>query len=305
MKALGRPLTSDRVAALDGLLDRFALDGRWADVRHIAYALATVAVETDWTFRPIREYGRGKGKAYGRVHPHTGQVYYGRGLVQLTWFDNYERAATELGVDLVNQPDLAMKPDIAFAIMTLGMHEGWFAGDKKGRHTLARWINDRYCDYVGARRIINGTDRAKEIAGYALRFETALRAKTAKPVTAAEAHTAETSAEPAAAEPETSGLTWTEVAGKATAAVDAYDTADRVVSGFTERQTKARSFWSRAGGKIMQAFWLLIAAIAGMPWWAWLMVAAAILTGFFIYRRRARIRAALTAAWKRVRSIRP
>lgn len=299
MKTLGRTLTLDRVAAMDGLLDKFAADPRWSDLRHVAYAFATMAAETDWTFRPIREYGRGKGKAYGVKDPKTGEVYYGRGYVQLTWKDNYQKASTKLGVDLVNFPDRAMEPEIAFEVMTLGMHEGWFAGDKKGRHTLSRWIGDGHCDYVGARRIINGTDHKDEIAGFARRFETALKAAMEPTATAEAVATV-------AGEDEPDVLpSWTDIADKATTAVDAFDTADRVVSGFSDRRDKAKGFWAKAGGKITQMLWLLISAVAGMPWWAWLMVAAMILAGFYGYRRRARIGKALAAAWKRVRSMFP
>jgi hypothetical protein len=60
---------------------------------------------------------------------------------------------------------------VAYRIASLGMRQGLFTGRK-----LATYINDAQCDYVNARRIINGTDRAQDIAGYAQTFETALRA---------------------------------------------------------------------------------------------------------------------------------
>jgi hypothetical protein len=34
--------------------------------------------------QPIEEYGKGRGMPYGKPDPTTGQVYYGRGFVQLT-----------------------------------------------------------------------------------------------------------------------------------------------------------------------------------------------------------------------------
>jgi len=136
----------------------------------IAYILATVYHETGQTFQPIREYGRGRGKAYGTT-------YYGRGYVQLTWKRNYERFGVLLDIDLVNNPDLALNPDVAYKIAALGMKKGLFTGVG-----LNRYINDTSTDYVGARRIINGTDRAQLIAGYAKKFEevikTALALKT-------------------------------------------------------------------------------------------------------------------------------
>ena len=36
------------------------------------------------------------GNVLWRVDPQTGQTYYGRGFVQLTWRDNYARADAEI-----------------------------------------------------------------------------------------------------------------------------------------------------------------------------------------------------------------
>jgi putative chitinase len=136
----------------------------------LAYILATAYHETAYTMQPIREFGKGKGKRYGVPVPPYDQVYYGRGYVQLTWIDNYRKAGDLLSSEFVKNPDLVMQPKHAVAILFRGMIEGWFA---KGQ-TLERYINENECDYVGARRIINGTDKAKLIAGYAAAFEKAL-----------------------------------------------------------------------------------------------------------------------------------
>jgi hypothetical protein len=71
---------------------------------------------------------------------------------------------------LAGNPDLAMEPRIAYAAMSAGMLEGWFTGRK-----LSDYIRPGRVDYVNARRIINGTDKAAEIAGYARDFESSLR----------------------------------------------------------------------------------------------------------------------------------
>ena len=62
-----------------------------------------------------------------------------------------------------------MQPDIAAKIMIYGMREGWFTNKK-----LSDYIKAGKADYVGARRIINGTDAARKITGYAETFEKAL-----------------------------------------------------------------------------------------------------------------------------------
>ncbi|MBE3951934.1 hypothetical protein HJ144_09510 [Vibrio parahaemolyticus] len=58
--------------------------------------------------QPVEEYGKGVGHEYGIPDPITGQTYYGRGDVQVTWKYNYERLSRllfniytlEQGVDL-------------------------------------------------------------------------------------------------------------------------------------------------------------------------------------------------------------
>ena len=52
----------------------------------------------------------------------------------------------------------------------LGSKEGWFTGKK-----LSDYITKTDKNYVRARRIINGTDKAEKIAKEAVVFEAALR----------------------------------------------------------------------------------------------------------------------------------
>jgi predicted chitinase len=159
----GGALTQERVNGFETILNEW--DRRaWSDSRHLAYMLATVQHETASTMRPIEEYGKGKGRPYGAADPATGVAYFGRGYVQLTWKENYVRAGAKIGEDLVFKPERALLPAVAVRILFDGMSEGWFAGDGKGRHTLARYFGASADDPVGARRIINGTDRAEEIA---------------------------------------------------------------------------------------------------------------------------------------------
>lgn len=162
----GTSLSQGQVNGCEALLKEAESEG--TPLRFLAYMLATAYHETSATMQPVREIGKGKGKEYGK--PINGRTYYGRGYVQLTWLANYQRAAKELAIDLVRYPDDALEPDIAAAIMFRGMTEGWFTGKK-----LADYINLDKTDYINARRIVNGTDKAEKIAGYAEAFETALR----------------------------------------------------------------------------------------------------------------------------------
>lgn len=138
----------------------------------ISYILATTHWETGaygqrFIYEPVPEQGKGKGKAYGISHKKTGKVYYGRGFVQITWFDNYERFTkilNKLGhdVDLVNNPDLALKPEIAVLILVIGMKDGKFTG-----RDLSDYFTSTKSDYYNARKIINGLDKAVIIADIA------------------------------------------------------------------------------------------------------------------------------------------
>ncbi|WP_234846014.1 hypothetical protein [Sinorhizobium meliloti] len=163
-------LSDAQVRGIDAILDE--AERRGTPLNHLAYMLATALHETARTMQPIAEYGKGAGRKYG-VKGKYGQVPYGRGYVQLTWDSNYERADKELGLKgaLLRDFNLAMRQDIAAKIMFEGMADGWFTGRR-----LADYIVGDKADYVGARRIINGADKAKTIAGHAAVFEAALKA---------------------------------------------------------------------------------------------------------------------------------
>ena len=135
-------------------------------LRQVAYMLATAKHETANTFAPIEEYGKGKGLPYGQPDPVTGLVYFGRGYVQLTWARNYKSMGKALNLPLFLHPDLALRYDVAYKIMSYGMIHGTFTGV-----SLSRYINEGKTDYLNARKIINGTDKADLIAGYATAIE--------------------------------------------------------------------------------------------------------------------------------------
>lgn len=98
-----------------------------------------------------------------------GWRYRGRDLCQTTGKQNYERAGRFAGVDLVQYPEKAGEPQIACHTIVVGMRDGWFTGRK-----LSHYISGAKRDFTGARRIINGTDKAALIKVYAERFYLAL-----------------------------------------------------------------------------------------------------------------------------------
>lgn len=183
-KALGPSLTTEEVAGCEAILEAcHGFPVAWA-----AYCLATPVVEVAGTMQPIKERGGAayfrrmydiegerpaKAKELGNLTPGDGERYCGRGYVQLTGKANYAKAGAALGLPLVENPDLALRPDIAAQIMRRGMQEGWFTG--KSLSTYLPAVADIH-QFSNARRIINGLDRAVEIAGYALEFQAALQA---------------------------------------------------------------------------------------------------------------------------------
>lgn len=130
----------------------------------MAYVLATAFHETAHTMKPIIEKGGEKYLQSKKYWP-----YIGRGYVQITWRQNYERASKELGVDFVREPKLLLKAEYAAPIIIAGMVEGWFTGKK-----LSDYITLQKSDFKNARRIVNGTDKAELIAGYAKKYDKAL-----------------------------------------------------------------------------------------------------------------------------------
>lgn len=129
----------------------------------IAYVLATVEWETAQTFEPVREafwLSEDWRRNNLRYYP-----YYGRGYVQLTWKSNYQKYGQILGIDLVNNPDLAMNPNVSLFILVHGFKTGGFTGRK-----ISDYINKFQTDFINARRCINGTDKAHTIAQIADRY---------------------------------------------------------------------------------------------------------------------------------------
>lgn len=187
--SLGR-LTESQVAEINFIVDAMDKD-KSISYSQGAYVLATTWWETAKTMLPISEYGKGKGRPYGTWYKNSkdqlytfkdgsknsvylfdelSHLYYGRGYVQLTWQSNYEKASKKLGHDFLSNPDDVMKKEYAIQILLTGMKEGWFTGKK-----LSDYIYQSKKDYVSARRIINGSDKAQKIAEIALIFERALR----------------------------------------------------------------------------------------------------------------------------------
>lgn len=160
-------LTQKQVQGFEAIIDYCASLGMRRS--QCAYILATAYHETAYRMYPVREglasSNSGAIKAVTRLYEdgiirtnyalpdENGLSYYGRGLVQLTWKDNYRKIGELLGVDLVNNPDLMLKTSVSVPALVLGMQRGLF---RKGRDLsmLPSFPSDK--EWREARDIING-----------------------------------------------------------------------------------------------------------------------------------------------------
>ena len=101
----------------------------------------------------------------GNVQPGDGWRYRGRGMLQLTFRDNYKRIGDRLGIDLVGHPDRAADPATSLLIAL----DFWKHGE----------VND-CCDcgdWFGARGLTNCGSRTPKVAPIGLDDVAARRAR--------------------------------------------------------------------------------------------------------------------------------
>jgi len=187
----GTSISQQQVEGIEGILDAFAThgDGR---AKTLAYALATAKHETGSRMVPVRE-GFAKDdaqarrivakRAYGKPAGKYGHTYYGRGQVQLTWLENYNRSSTDAGYDLVAYPDKMLDPVISARVLIKGLLDGRWNGKGKG---IAFYLpTSGPDDLMGARRTVNITDKWELIGGYYAQFMAAIKEAGGVPVKSA------------------------------------------------------------------------------------------------------------------------
>jgi putative chitinase len=168
-----KSLSQKQVEGFEAIFNEFEVR-KMNDLRMLSYILSTIWHEVGKTMQPIEEIGKGKGLKYGkrfwydgRIYTDVPHVYYGRGLTQNTWRDIYEKLtkANTKGWDFVNNPELLLKMEQSVWATFYAMTTGLYTGRK-----LSQYFNNKVIDPIGARKIINGTDKAELISCYYSKF---------------------------------------------------------------------------------------------------------------------------------------
>lgn len=180
----GGRLSTAQVQGTEALLYACETNGV-TDLRWVAYILATAFRETGATMQPVREaFGKTDTDTIARLDrawatgklkqvkvPYWRDGWFGRGFVQITHQSNYANMGSRLGLDLIGNPGLMLELAPAARACVIGMVQGVFTNRR-----LADYFNATSDDPVGARRIVNGTDKATLIATYYKAFLDALKA---------------------------------------------------------------------------------------------------------------------------------
>lgn len=161
------------------------------DANMIGTALGTIRAETEG-FVPIAELpshfntlpGQAAFSAYegrlGNKKPGDGGRYRGRGFVQLTGRDNYERYGKVLDIPLADKPDSACAPEVAACLLAA------FLG--ANREKLAIALNKD--DLKAARKVVNGGSHGLDRFSETYRMAQKAWVVAAKPLVGAKARTA-------------------------------------------------------------------------------------------------------------------
>lgn len=138
--------------------------------QYLAYILATARHESD-QFKVLEEYAsgiwyEGRSDLWNKT-PGDGVYYKWRWYVQLTGRLNYESWSKRLFGEknsslLGDYPEFLSQPQISGLILVAGMMEWTFT-----KKHLWKYVADGKLDFQKARSVINGSDEAKKIAGYA------------------------------------------------------------------------------------------------------------------------------------------
>ncbi len=175
-------LSQSQVQGYDAIFD-FWDKSNLTDNRWLAYVLATAFHETGEDMQPLREgfcgsdqcsinavtrlFEKGVIGINYSIPEANGNSYFGRGLVQITFGDNYKKLGQALGMgsQLYDNPSLALNMEIAVKIMFKGMIDGLFT-----TQSLSDFFSTSVTDWDGARDIINPDKLGQLVGDYGRKF---------------------------------------------------------------------------------------------------------------------------------------
>jgi LysM repeat protein len=175
------PLTNANLAQrnIRLIISAWEADDTLRDDRKLAYILATTKHETGQTMQGIHE---GFDANYWRGD-YADSGYWGRGFVQLTHERNYENMEDNTGVDLTQYPEAALLPAISAIVGVEGIMDGDFHARGLPLNTYLPATQNAQgqtelgqADWYNARRTVNSTDRADDVAALAREIHTAIQA---------------------------------------------------------------------------------------------------------------------------------
>ena len=211
---MGLKIDIDKAVALSGYTGKFRdslksvlkfmeKDPKIDSIKKGAYLLATAKIEADYSLQrweadyvcklqgmPYKDkpcqtaldYYRstdGKKNYYTLGTDNRGLPYFGRGLIQLTGKGNYDTYGKLIGVDLVNNPELALQPDTSYKIATTYM-----ANRKYGGKNTFEWVESD--NLVNARKTINASSKDLDKIAKQYKLWLNILTQTAKVVTSNE-----------------------------------------------------------------------------------------------------------------------
>ena len=114
-------LLQSQVQGLDLFLEQ--QEQRGLTIQQFAYILATVHHETGFRWQPVEEIGKGSTKAYGKRIKYDGSryidtknIFFGRGYIQATWYEVYQKLTLEAKKqgkdwDFIKNPELLLQSE--------------------------------------------------------------------------------------------------------------------------------------------------------------------------------------------------
>ena len=164
------------INSLKKVLQFASKDKHLNSINHLAYLLATAKAESDYSLerweadyvcgdagvkykdKPCKSainyycstQGGKQDYCAGKPKDKRGLPYFGRGLIQITWKENYDKYGKKIGVDLVNNPEKIFVPENSYNVAVAYLTE------KRGNSEKSTfdWVDDG--NLTQARKSVNG-----------------------------------------------------------------------------------------------------------------------------------------------------